>query len=55
LSESFFDKFGFDHNDFEIMIEDCFIDEEWLAKNMRKKWPSMVFKKPFWNSKLYDL
>jgi hypothetical protein len=32
LDESFLEKFRIDHKDFETLMEDWFVDEEWLVK-----------------------
>jgi hypothetical protein len=46
LNESFLDKFRIDHNDFETLMEDWFVDEEWPTKKGERNVPDTVFKKP---------
>jgi hypothetical protein len=55
LDESFLDKFRIDHKDFETLMEDWFVDEEWPVKKGERYIPCTVPKGPIHNSKCDDL
>jgi hypothetical protein len=47
LDESFLDKFRVDHNDFETLMEDWFIDEEWSLKKGERYVLTQYLKDPY--------
>jgi hypothetical protein len=47
LDESFLDKFRVEHKDFETLMEDWFVDEEWPVKEGERYIPMKYLKDPY--------
>jgi hypothetical protein len=47
LNESFLDKFGVEHKDFETLMEDWFFNEEWPMKKGERNVPAWYLKIPY--------
>jgi hypothetical protein len=47
LDESFLDKFRINHKDFETLMEDWFVDEEWPVKKGERYIPAQYLKDPY--------
>jgi hypothetical protein len=47
LDESFLDKFRVDHKDFESLMENWFVDEEWMVKKGEIYIPAHYLKDPY--------
>jgi hypothetical protein len=55
LDESFLDKFRVEHKDFETLMEDWFVDEEWSSKGRGNIYSHTVPKGSIHNPECDDL